>query len=665
MAHVSTRSDDRRFLWEAAVLGLVLILWAGASSYLRSSTGRLAFVRQETTVDLRTRALPPARLEAETLRVPKAGQPAQSIRFRPLKLKAGTKYVLVGTVGRGTGFQLSGLDRKTDQRVRAAVSGRLEEERFLRFFTLEEPVEKLRFRLKLKRPAGLAFRQLALAEFSPVHARLLGALNWPAILALLVFIARHGRRLLHGLSRDGRANDLVYALSVFAVCLFVFHRAPVQQIIDSRYLSAVSHALLHDHSAALPDNFWPSNRADRAYQLREVDGAVFHYFPAAPATLTVPIVAAYELFGVSPVSDQGRFRGNNERRILRFAAAFVAASLCLILYLLGRLFLPPGPTLGLVMAFAFGTQIFSTISRAFWSHAWAVLLMALGLYLVLASTRLPRIALMAAATALSWSFFCRPTMSLSILGISALLVVRRQKHVTLFLATGVAWAAAFVIRSVTLFGTVVPHYFSESNFQSGRSTDAIFSQYPHAVLGNLVSPGRGLLIFVPMVAWILWFVIADSKRLSARDLALTGLLVVTAHWQLISFFGNWTGGKSFGPRLLSDIVVWLFVLGALALQATLARVRASGFRACRVRFALLALTVAASVFVNTRGATSRATWNWRSFDRPPAWATSGGSPMLRPGGIWNWRHPQFMAGLLRRDEPATEKPEVSPRNPEP
>ena len=432
---------------------------------------------------------------------------------------------------------------------------------------------------------------------------------------------------------------------VFAASFTVFYRAPVRQMIDSRYLAAVSHALLHTGQSALSDDLVPPQRVARNYQLREMNGKIHHFYPVAPALLNVPVVAAFEVLGISPVRADGSFNRHHENRILKLAAALVAAAICSVLYGLGRLFLRPPATLGLVAAFALGTQIYSTVSRAFWSHGWAVLLLAAGLYVLIARRpAIGRLTMIVAATLLSWSFFSRPTMSLSILAITALLFHRRERYLPTFVATGLAWATLLVWRSMTLFGTVLPDYFSQSNYQLGHEAAALVGNYPTAALGTLVSPGRGLFIFVPFFAWILGMVFLRRRALSEPALAFTSITVIVAHWQLLSFFGHWTGGQSFGPRLFSDVIVWFFVLGALVLQAHAAAPLTRGKR--YLAHSLLGVALAVSLFINHRGATAWATWNWRSFERPPTLARNNGEPLLRPAGIWNWRYPQFMAGLL-------------------
>jgi len=199
--------------------------------------------------------------------------------------------------------------------------------------------------------------------------------------------------------------------------------------------------------------------------------------------------------------------------------------------------------------------------------------------------------------------------------------------------TGVVWAALFVSYSLSNFDSVLPPYFLSSHLRSGRLAGGILlTSYPWAMLGTLFSPGRGLFIYVPILLVILVAVIRRWRWISDQTLAVTALAVCIAQWQLVSLFRNWWGGQCFGPRLMSDVLPWFFVLGVLAVAALRAARDEGRFQWSALKTTGLALVVAASIFVNTRGAVAR--------------ETADGA------GIWNWRYPQFMAGLIPRPDRA-------------
>ena len=433
-------------------------------------------------------------------------------------------------------------------------------------------------------------------------------------------------------TEDHRRWDGLIAALIFLVCFSVFRIAPVHQVLDSKFITAVSHSLIRTGSVALPADFGPSRRARQIYTLRPVGEKTYHFFSSAPAVLNAPIVAVFEAAGVSSVAPDGRFLGHHEVRILRFIAAFTAALLCAVLFLTARIWLPPGYSVVLVLVFAFGTQIFSTLSRPFWSHSWSTLLLATALFL-LVSPRFKDLAgsYVAVSTLVCWAYFCRPPLSLAIVGIGFYLLLKRRRYLLPFVVTGLLWAGLFGLYSAGTYGSLVPPYFLSAHLKSGRLAGGLLlTSYPRAMMGSLFSPGRGLFVYLPFIVLVLFTVVRRWRWLPEKGLAVTALAVSIANWQLVSMFRNWSGGQSFGPRLLSDMLPWLFLLAVLALAAVRVAATEGQFRWTPAKLATIGLVVAASIFINTRGATAQET--------------------QRGAGIWNWRYPQFMAGLLPRPD---------------
>ena len=101
-------------------------------------------------------------------------------------------------------------------------------------------------------------------------------------------------------------------------------------------------------------------------------------------------------------------------------------------------------------------------------------------------------------------------------------------------------------------------------------------------------------------------------RMRAKARTLTSLDVVIAatifgYWIGVSLFPDWTGGWSYGPRLLADVVP-LMVWFLPPIFEALARSRNT------VVIGLAALLVVLSVAIQARGAfvERTATWNWRA-----------------------------------------------------
>jgi len=470
-------------------------------------------------------------------------------------------------------------------------------------------------------------------------------LSAPLLLMLLAFKKR--RQVRHYLG--GRQSsedeewprwDWMAAALLFLLCFTVFRSAPVHQLLDSKFMTVVSHSVITTGSVALPADFARTKRAHRIYTLRPVGEKTYHFFSSAPAVLNAPFVALFELGGVSSVSSDGRFLGHGELRILRFVAAFLAAALCVVLFLLARVWLPPSWALGLTLTFAFGSQIFSVVSRPFWSHSWSILLLAGALLLlVLPSLEDRRWAYGLSSTLLCWAYFCRPPLSLAIIGVGLFVLACRRRFAVPFFATGLMWAGLFVFYSQQTYQSWLPPYFLSSHLESGRLAGGLLlTSYPEAVVGTLISPGRGLFLYVPMLILVLFVVLRRWRWLPEKALALTALGVCLAHWQLVSMFRNWWGGQSFGPRLLSDLLPWFFLLAVLGAAALRAAAAEGQFRWTPLKAGVVAMMVGASIFIHARGALVQET--------------------QRGAGIWNWRYPQFMAGLLARPDAPDESEAV-------
>lgn len=624
--------NDSRSTFLSLVLIALLFVWIGCLFFIPPRVWLLPFAGSPgvlvggSSADGPVLVVPPAR-EKRARKAPLAG----------VELTEGQSRLVVIGVADGAGFGLQINDRQTRKVIE-----------ILRVPSRANPGEHFVVLDSRRLPAAiqlvvwnrgrseLVIEGVELRDLRPGYrwARRLAWLIGPVLLIVLLAIHRQGlaRYFFDGggaeVEYPQRRWDIAVVALVFLFCFSVFYRSPVQQILDSKFITAVSHSLITNGSLALPANFVPGRRVDKIYALQRVDGKIYHSFSSAPAVLNVPFVALYEVAGISPVTSEGEFLSHNELRILRFAAAAVAAALCGVFFLTARVWLPPGLSLGLTLVFAFGTQIYSSISRPYWSHSWSSLLLATALFLLVSPRWKDRSgAYVLMSTLLCWAYFCRPPMSLAILGVALLILVTRRAFLGPFLVTGGIWASLFVLYSWRTFGSWLPPYFMSSHLESGRLAGGLLlSSYPKGVLGTLVSPGRGLFVYVPIFVLILWIVIRRWKWIPDKALAVTALGVGFAHWQLFSLFRNWWGGQSFGPRLMSDLVPWFFLLAVLGVAAMRAARFAGEFRWTSLKRVGVALIVTISIFINMRGAISM--------------------EAQRGAGIWNWRYPSFLAGII-------------------
>ena len=447
-----------------------------------------------------------------------------------------------------------------------------------------------------------------------------------------------------------RGVDVVLAAVLFAVAFLVFFLAPVRQFADSHYALLQSESLYRHHHADL-DEFFPSPPLDPRrfpgllpdqefqwwekgypYQLeRGSNGSLLYRYGPGTSFLSIPLVAVYNRLGVSTIGPDGRYDVRADWRMQTTIAALVAAGIVVALFALARLLLPPGWAAALALGVALASPVLSTASRALWSHTWATFLLTLGLAVVVRSERdgaPPPGTLL--GILLSAAVLVRPAAAVHAIVMAGYVFLRHRRSSWRLAATGVAGALVGLAWSWQTRGAVLPSYY-----QGRRLTAA---QLPEALAGHLLSPSRGLLVFCPLVLLAVWLAVRHAREAEGRRLLALSLVAMVFHLLLVSTVRRWWGGFGYGPRLLTELVPWWFLLLALGLDGVRRIQQASGRPppGWRIERVLLVILLSWGLFVHGRGATVPATWAWNSRPQPIDSA---------PERAWSWSEPQFLAGM--------------------
>lgn len=445
-----------------------------------------------------------------------------------------------------------------------------------------------------------------------------------------------------------RRADLLSCALIFVITLSIFLASKVHQLADSNYSMMLSQSLL-DHGSFTLDHYaipryepvWFGDHFTNGniYHLEVVDGHLYYLFPPGTSVLSVPFVAVMNLFGLSAANPDGTYNLEGEGRIEVRLAALLMAALAVLFFRMARLMLPLWWSVAVALGGALGTQVYSTASRALWSDTWGILLLGVVILLLLAhESGRRRLNPVLLASLLSWMYFVRPTFAVHILAISVYMLIYHRRLFTLYAVTGAVWLAGFIFYSWYHFRTLLPSYYRAGRLQ--------FNVFWEALAGNLISPARGVLIYIPALFFVAYLLVRYRRQIKFPRLALLALTIVVGQLLIVSGFSHWWGGSSFGPRFMTGLVPWFVLLAILGLNAMLAgretqaaAASSGGWKAeATLGFALLLL----SVFINTRGATAHATWLWNQ------------NPLEvdeHPERLWDWRQPQFLAGWLPVPQP--------------
>jgi len=428
---------------------------------------------------------------------------------------------------------------------------------------------------------------------------------------------------------SGYRGTATIAIAIFVVTLSIFLLSRVRQVTDSAYSMMLTQSLLDHRSFALDHYTLP-----KVYQLEVVDGHTYYSMPHGTSVLSAPAVWILNRFGFSAVNPDGTYNPRGEWKIQAGLAALLMSMLAVIFFLTARLLLTPGWSIVVAVGGALGTQVYSTASRGLWSETWGILLLGVVIFLLLANElRQLRLHPILFATLLSWMYFVRPTFAVPIVAITVYIFRFHRTLFVRYLITGLIWLAGFVLYSWIHYKHALPTYY-----RTGRM---LFNVFWTALAGNLVSPSRGLLVFVPVVLFVGYLLVRYRERLEFMRLVWLALSVVVVHLIIISGFPHWWGGHSFGPRFTTGLVPWLVLLAILGVRAMLRWRDESGRTASalswRIQLSCGALLLLVSVIINTMGATSQAAWLWNTRPR---------GIDEHPERLWDWRQPQFLASYL-------------------
>lgn len=328
---------------------------------------------------------------------------------------------------------------------------------------------------------------------------------------------------------------------------------------------------------------------------REAGGHKIGIYPALPALMSAPVFLLARF--VFALDEEGSaFAG-------KLASSALAALGAAVFFLALVRRQPLADARWAAVALALGTSLWST-SQALWQHPAAVLWLCVAL-LFLVRAEQDEVWAGRAGLPLALMLAARHADVAIVLVLALGVALRWPRRVPALALWAAPVGALLALYQWLAFGAPWRHGFSGS---LGR-----FSE-PWGVgqLGLLVSPGKGLLFFTPVILVGLVGLVRAWRR--ERFLPATLGLAFVAHLVFTGRWREWHGGECFGPRLMTDAVPLLLFFA----PEGLARLQTVG-----------ALLAAASIGVQALGAFAYdGRWE-RLFQRDvPPRAEAGAHPEL-------------------------------------
>jgi len=414
----------------------------------------------------------------------------------------------------------------------------------------------------------------------------------------------------------------ITAILLFLVISITYYSLPTTQTTDSLYSILLTETIIKDKKIDIGEHFDTTSNSEIEipYQIEKINNKENYYFPHGSSFLSAPFVYIINKSGLRSIQDDS-YSIDNEIKIQKILSAGLTAATVAVIFLIFKIFLGNTTSLLITTIFAFATPLASTLSRGLWAHTWLALLLSISIFIILRNIHrksLPNPYIL--ATLMSWMYFVRPISSISIIAISILCLIYFKKIIFKYCATGFLWLLAFTAYSYYNFNLLQPSYY----FASRLGTENFFS----ALVGNLFSPSRGLLIYSCFLLPLLYLAIKNKRIEQYKRVLIIAFFTITSHLIVISSFPHWWGGYSYGPRLMSDMIPWLVVISALSIYNR---------KELKPSIIITLLTTSIlSLLINTWAAYSQKTIEWNGI---PDNIDSN------PARLWDWKKPQFLAGI--------------------
>ena len=425
-----------------------------------------------------------------------------------------------------------------------------------------------------------------------------------------------------------RSRGFALSLLLFAGFVAIYVASPVRSSADSRWSIHTALSLVEGKGGDLRE-YLPLIEKHNFYSIRRFDDRYYTLFPIGVSLLAAPAAA------VAAWADPA-FKARISQSIpdgfeKNVASVYGGIAALLFFWLIYSRFPSASIALATTVVFALGTSMWSTATRALWQHGPLVLMLVAAMLLLVQARQRPSLA-QYASIPLAFAFIIRPTAAIPIALLSVYVLIRHREWFIHFTLYGIAVAILWIAHNLHEFGTVVPAYYMPMRV-------ATSSTIGEAMLGNLVSPARGVFVYSPVLLLSLsGFVLALRDR-GDRPLTICFGTIIVAHWLVVSRFPHWWGGHSYGPRFMTDVVPFLAYFVAFNFDAL---GKLSGLKLWLSR-SCIAVLAAASIVLHAPAALS-----WP----PHMWNVVPNDIDKNPARLWDWHDPQFARGWLTDRRPA-------------
>ena len=249
-------------------------------------------------------------------------------------------------------------------------------------------------------------------------------------------------------------------------------------------------------------------------------------------------------------------------------ASMMVATTAVLLFLTALLFTSRRFALLLAVAYGIGTCAWSIASQNLWQQTVNTLLLSLGVLFFLRAPDNTR-SIVISGAALGAAMACRATSAIFVLGVAIYLVIYHRKSLLWFALGASPVPAAIAFYNWYYFSSPISfgQELAGHTMALEKTTRPELWQTPllEGLLGLLISPSRGLLVFSPFVAVAAFGVVRiwrDARYRPLRPLTVAAALIMALQCKWFDWWGGWT----YGYRPWLDVVPLLVLFTVPVLE---------------------------------------------------------------------------------------------------
>lgn len=345
-----------------------------------------------------------------------------------------------------------------------------------------------------------------------------------------------------------RLKTVLLFISIFVLFLSSGRFLGTHDGAPTRYLPL---SIIFEGNLELREIAFPDSSGELIYSLVDTGEDIVSKYPILPSFIALPVYFIPSLLGIP-------FTGPLVRTLAKISASLITAFSAIFLFFILKRFVSERWSIILTLAYALGTSNWTVSSQDLWQHGTSQLFLALTIFVLLKVEQN------------QWFYFltglfsglavaARP-LNIVIIFFILFFVLHRKRDYFLNTLLGILLPLVlFAFYNTYYFG--LPWLTGYEKEMSGGWMNPFFQ----GLLGLLVSPSRGVLIYSPFLVfgflggWLLF----RHKSLFNKDhlllfrylfLATLAFLFVMSKWYM------WYGGHTYGPRMLVDITPFLIIL---------------------------------------------------------------------------------------------------------